>query len=177
MNSGDEGAHLQTGKQQEGRDSVVAQGSNSRFREPSPEVRDLEQSRVQSEAQQEAFRYVDSAYGTASHDRQNDNNAYRLRDATVQDTGDDARSEYSRVSTENSEIITYLKDFADDLFSAIYTPRIDPKHMQYLCEALEDLLQQFAFRISHEMRSKDGREIMYYMLRNRGYALTLAIHV
>lgn len=80
---------------------------------------------------------------------------------------DDTRTEYSEFSKASFITRTYLKDLADEFFSVIYTPQTDPKHMHRLCGILTNLLQQFAFRIGLEVPSKEGREVMYYVYRNR----------
>ena len=124
------------------------------------------------EVHPEAFEFVDSAYGTASHGRQDDNNPSRPEnsDSIKQDT-DDARSEYSVLSISNSIMDTYAQDFAADLVSAVDAAVTDPKRLMRLCEVLQDLLRHFAFRINYEMQSKEGREIMFYVHQNRRCAL------
>ena len=126
------------------------------------------------QASSETFGHVDSGYGTASQGRDNGRFAMRSEfmkriDSTEEDKAE-ARSVYSILSTTTSVMQTYLQDLADDLFSAIHTPQTNPKRLQRLCKSLEQLLQQFAFRIGVEVSSREGQEILYHVHRNRRLA-------
>ena len=122
----------------------------------------------------EAFEHPDSAYGTASHGRDNGRFAMHSelmkRNYSTEEDNAEARSVYSTLSTTSSVMQTYLQDLADNLFSAIDTTQTNPKRLQRLCETLEQLLQQFAFRIGVEVSSGEGQEILYYVHRNRRLA-------
>lgn len=89
---------------------------------------------------------------------------------SVEQDIDDTRTEYSLLSSTDSVMRDFMQDLADDLFAAIYNPETDPKHLQRLRGILTDLLQEFAFRIGHEIPSKKGREVMYYVHQNRRFA-------
>lgn len=122
-------------------------------------------------ATSETFGFVDSAYGTASHGRDNErlvtHSAFMKRIDFVEEDRAEAVSVYSKHSTTASVIQNYLQDLVDDLFSAVYTPLTNPKRLQRLCKILEQLLQQFAFRIGVEISSIEGRKILYHVHRNR----------
>ena len=125
-------------------------------------------------ASSETFGYVDSAYGTASHGRDNGRFAmhsdYMKRIDSTEEDKVEARSIYSMLSTTTSVMPTYLQDLADELFSAIRIPQTNTERLQRLCKALEQLLQQFAFRIGVEVSSREGQEILYHVHRNRRLA-------
>lgn len=112
--------------------------------------------------------FVDSAYGTASHGGGIPHKMIgSIELVSEEQAADDTKTEYSELSTASSVMRTYTQDLADDLFSAVYIPQTDSKHMRRLCEVLTDFLQQFALRIGQEVSSKEGREVMYYVYRNR----------
>ena len=127
-----------------------------------------------SKTSSKAFGYVDSAYGTASHGRDNEifalqSNFIKRIDSTGEDKAD-AESVSSTFSTATSVMQTYLQDLADDLFHAIHTLQTSMKRLQRLCKVHEQLLQQFAYRIGIEFSSGEVQEILYFVHRYRRLA-------
>lgn len=113
-------------------------------------------------------RFVDSGYGTASNGQSIHHKSIEpVELVSEEQNANDIRTEYSELSETSSIMRTYLNDLADELFSVIYIPQTDPKHMHRLCGILTGLLQQFAFRTGLKVPSKKGREVMFYVYRNR----------
>lgn len=118
--------------------------------------------------QKQTPEFADFAYGTASNGQGVHRKTIRpVELVSEEQVADDTRTEYSELSTASSVMRTYMQDLADDLFSIMYRPQTDPKHMHRFCEILTGLLQQFAFRVGQEVPSKEGREVMYYVHQNR----------
>ena len=80
---------------------------------------------------------------------------------------DDSRTEYSDPSRADSQIDTYMARLAADLYAVTITLQSDSQRIRTLCKNLPEMLQQFALRISHEVPSKEGREVMYYVHQHR----------
>jgi hypothetical protein len=116
----------------------------------------------------ERLTFVDSAYGTASHGQvgQIKFTASTEMDTTAQED-DDSRTEYSDISTAESNIYTYMECLVDDLVSAAYQLQPVWQRIRDLCKVLPDLLQHFALRIGQEAPYQEGREVMFYVHRHR----------
>jgi tetratricopeptide (TPR) repeat protein len=112
--------------------------------------------------------FVDSAYGTASHGQFNKIELVSMEEiiSAPRDI-DDAGTEYSDISTAESNIYTYMECLANDLFTIASSLQSDPQRSRNLCKALPDLLQEFALRIGQETPSKEGREVMAYVHKHR----------
>jgi hypothetical protein len=112
--------------------------------------------------------FVDSAYGTLSQGQSSEMKVIVPEEtvSTVEEF-DDSSTEYSDVSMADSQIDTYMDRLADDLYAVTITLQSDSQLIRALCENLPEMLQQFALRISYEVPSREGREIMYYVHQHR----------
>jgi hypothetical protein len=112
--------------------------------------------------------FVDSAYGTASDGQFRKVVLFsRAEISSTPQDDDDATSEYSDISTAESEVDGYMECLADDLFSATSSLQWDPEYSQTLCKLLPDLLQEFALRIGLEQPSKENCEVMVFVHKYR----------
>ena len=123
---------------------------------------------VEDVSSERAATFVDSAYGTGAGSHLS--NVQATEKVVVEQNRqefDDARTEYSDLSTTQTIVSNYVEELAQDLSYLLDDSDYESEMVEELCVSLPVLLQRFALNIGHESDTKEAREVMYYVHRYR----------